>query len=251
MVHFIFKPRGGDPVFAEQQSPWMVIIQWVNGCRHVAGNFAVLSWNTVKTGFHWTYQAKYDLAEIIGQVGGIAWNERGMVSAAVPTHYAIEVMNMMERLNPAAQSDHQENLVALRNAKTAFIILQGTCLKIVPVFMEAPPKVADVSWRQHQGKNEVLVYMYEGKPSHCVRSPWKIENIVNSVHGDIIFSDDQYMVDLANQPDIQAAQADDWAACEEVVLTPAPQEPDVIVEPVFEEGGYEDYVDLSEADEPE
>lgn len=182
MVSFIYQPKSGDRVFIEQQSPWIVVIRWGNGCRHVAGNFVVLSWSTAIQGQYWRHEAVRALREIIPQVGGIAWDAQGTVSACVPTHQAKMVIDLMGRISPNDHDDRDRNLVELWRVgagRISFTDIRG--LDIEPSFVSVPPQVQRVVRPKQNERGEVLVYMDGTESPHVIKSPWTPWEITSPV----------------------------------------------------------------------
>lgn len=79
-THFIYCPRSGDRVFVEKPGPEIVVFRWRNGCRHVVGGIR-LKWEAC--GYKRAPLRRL-LRDFVGAVTGIAWDDRGTISAVVP-----------------------------------------------------------------------------------------------------------------------------------------------------------------------
>ncbi len=188
MLQFIYQPKSGDRVVAEIVSPWMVVIQWSNRCRHVVGNFVVLSWSTANPGCHWRGDAIRALQEIIPQIGGIAWDEQGNVSAAVPTHQARMVLEIMGRLSLNDREDRRRNLAVMWKAGAAYIRLtDGGGLDIEPSCISPAPQVAHVTKVVDGNQEQVEVYMAGMESYYTVKSPWSVREITSSVQAEKVY----------------------------------------------------------------
>ena len=91
---FVYRPKAGDRVFAERAAPGMAVVKWGNGCRHVVGGVH-MEWYAAAPGSWWRRQAKTLAEEIVGSVGGIAWDDQGAIRLIVPVGVAARVRALM------------------------------------------------------------------------------------------------------------------------------------------------------------
>jgi hypothetical protein len=80
---FIYQPTTGDRVFASRPNQFVRVVEWQNGCRHVTGGVH-FSWQTATAGRHWRGPAVAMATAIVAAVGGVAWDENGVVHLVVP-----------------------------------------------------------------------------------------------------------------------------------------------------------------------
>lgn len=98
---FIYCPRSGDRVFAENPCSAVVVVKWSNGCRHVLGGIALSYW-TAEPGNHWRNEARIAAASLIAACGGIAWDDQGSISLVVPRAAGVQVDGLMKKIAASA-----------------------------------------------------------------------------------------------------------------------------------------------------
>lgn len=96
-THWIYQPKRGSKVVAISGCPSISVIQYPNGCRHVMGGVR-LSYQTAKPNNHWRESARNLVMQIVMSIGGIAWDDSGLVSMVVPFDKAFYAANMVEAL---------------------------------------------------------------------------------------------------------------------------------------------------------
>jgi len=80
---FIYQPTTGDRVFHCRPSDCIRVVVWQNGCRHVTGGVH-FSWQTANPRQHWRGAAVTMARAIVEAVGGVAWDENGVIHLVVP-----------------------------------------------------------------------------------------------------------------------------------------------------------------------
>lgn len=103
-ARFIYRPRAGDRVFAYQAHETIVVVSWVNGCRHVIGG-TLLRYSTAVPGRWWRSSATMVATQVVASVGGIAWDDQGEVSLVVPTEWVGGVHRLMVAARSVASRD--------------------------------------------------------------------------------------------------------------------------------------------------
>lgn len=98
---FVYAPRSGDRVFAQQTHPEVAVIKWSNGCRHVIGG-VTLRWYTANPGAHWRAQCRALCAAVVRATGGIAWDAQGEVTLRVPVGHAWDAWRLINGASPDA-----------------------------------------------------------------------------------------------------------------------------------------------------
>lgn len=102
-THFIYRPKSGDRVFFESPGEGIRVTKWQNGCRHVQGG-VFFRWSTqLAPKGSWRPLAKLVLQSLMSPIGGIAWDEQGILYAVVPLRYAPQVYQGMLTASPILQ----------------------------------------------------------------------------------------------------------------------------------------------------
>lgn len=85
MRSFIYCPRSGDRVFAENILPGtkLGVVEWSNACRHITGGVEV-SFNAAIAGKWWRDAARDLTAHVVNEFGGVTWDDRGDIHAHLP-----------------------------------------------------------------------------------------------------------------------------------------------------------------------
>lgn len=92
---FVYCPTSGDRVFTESLTPYVFVVRYPNGCRHVAGGCHLQYW-TAGPGNYWRSEAVGMASALVTAFrGGIAWDERGTIHVVVPTQDGKRADNMM------------------------------------------------------------------------------------------------------------------------------------------------------------
>ncbi len=94
MIQFIYQPKSGDRVFAQNEGNTIQVVRWSNGCRHVYGGI-MFEFNAASQGLYWRGQAVRMATMLVAKVGGIAWDTQGVISVVVPHQHAKMVLMWM------------------------------------------------------------------------------------------------------------------------------------------------------------
>lgn len=97
MTEFIYRPRSGDRVVAEQPDDRIVVVRWFNGCRHVVGGVR-LEYHAANPGEWWRDVACRAAGDIVQATGGLAWDDRGTVCLVVPAEYIRQADEVMRAI---------------------------------------------------------------------------------------------------------------------------------------------------------
>lgn len=173
-THFIYRPKSGGRVLLEKQSPHAVIVLWNNGCRHVAGDVVLLAYEAAARGYHWRYLARRAACDIVGQTGGVAYDDRGTIVLIVPSVSAIGANRLMRSLAPRSPHEETEKQVNLTQLYRAGRARVGEGLQLEPD--EVGAGSACVTWRQLNNNN--IEVMSDGVV--LIRSPWGIESVLGT-----------------------------------------------------------------------
>lgn len=103
-IHFAAAAR----VIASREADGLALIRWSLGHVHIAGRDTVLlTYHAADPGHHWRAAANDAARLIVTAVGGLAWDERGVVRLVVPHDYAADADRIMREVRafPAPEED--------------------------------------------------------------------------------------------------------------------------------------------------
>ncbi|RPI64533.1 MAG: hypothetical protein EHM48_00655 [Planctomycetaceae bacterium] len=101
MQTFIYAPLSGDRVFVGNPTSEIGVVTYTNLCRHIVGRYIELTFNAAVPGRWWRPAAKAAMTSIISALGGVAWDDCGIIHACVPFKYAFRINAMMRRVEKA------------------------------------------------------------------------------------------------------------------------------------------------------
>jgi hypothetical protein len=151
MSVFIYQPRSGSRVFASQIAATIGVVRWSNGCRHVLGGLH-LEWSSAVPRQHWRTPGRALATSVVQAVGGIAWDEQGLLHLIVPrrsTFRAWELMNALGAQHGSlAGNDNAVRLVAEGAARLSGpdLLLERSWIEEEPS-MRMQAELLDGRWR--------------------------------------------------------------------------------------------------------
>ncbi|MBI3331476.1 hypothetical protein HYZ99_00775 [Candidatus Peregrinibacteria bacterium] len=144
MNTFVYHPRSGNRIFAQKVTASFAVITWANQSAHLAGDHVHLQWWTAAPCDHWRATARRALTEIVEQVGGVAWDDQGVVHVCAPLEDAIDVFQLMDQLDPLRDryphENRQANLTVLFRASMARIVKREGGLQLEPSYVPQPSR---------------------------------------------------------------------------------------------------------------
>jgi len=155
---FIYRPKSGDRVVAENATSEVAVAHWSNGSRHVVGALTRLDYFAAAPKGWWRTAACKAAESVVAAVGGVAWDDQGQVSLVVPIRWALEAHRIMKAVGGRdAAIDEQAILASLVEAGlTELQVDLGGHLWFVPVQPRAlgpavpvvvsPPLRGDEEW---------------------------------------------------------------------------------------------------------
>ena len=94
-MHFIYWPKSGGRVFAQNPTDEVGVVEWYNGCRHVVGG-VLLEYATAQPCMWWRDTARRIAGQIVALAGGVAWDEQGTIMLIVPCSAAAKADQVMK-----------------------------------------------------------------------------------------------------------------------------------------------------------
>ncbi len=125
---FVYCPKSGDRMVAENIVPASDVytIRWPNGSRHVVGGIRLQYAVALPGEAYWHTPARVTARAVIAAVGGIAWDDGGVIDLVVPVRAAAAVDRLMRAARPAAAAAASEDDVNL-----ARLVAAGWGLELV------------------------------------------------------------------------------------------------------------------------
>lgn len=81
---FVYSPKSHNPVFAMTPGPAkLTVVQWDNQSHHIVGEHVVLRFPAANPKQWWRNDARVFLTKIASAIGGVAWDDHGVMNIAV------------------------------------------------------------------------------------------------------------------------------------------------------------------------